>query len=154
MCPTACSPCFTSYSKHHLDKTQTLEYDVGGNITSRKEYALTTSSTLFNPTKTDTYSYSNTWKDQLTSYNGYECVYDSAGNPTNYRWNTLTWEGMIKIVYELLKDKLNIAKLTFTSGVNAASAEFETKNHIERCPLCGIALNEKGVCPKCGYKKQ
>lgn len=154
MCPTACSPCFTSYSKHHLDKTQTLEYDVGGNITSRKEYALTTSSTLFNPTKTDTYSYSNTWKDQLTSYNGYECVYDSAGNPTNYRWNTLTWEGMIKIVYELLKDKLNIAKLTFTSGVNAASAEFETRNHIERCPLCGIALNEKGVCPKCGYKKQ
>ena len=23
----------------------------------------------------------------------------------------------------------------------------------ERCPLCGIALNENGVCPKCGYKK-
>ena len=20
-------------------------------------------------------------------------------------------------------------------------------------PLCGIALNENGVCPKCGYKK-
>ena len=67
---------------------------------------------------------------------------------------TMTVEGMIKIVYELLKDKLNIAKLTFTSGVNAASAEFVTKNNIERCPLCGIALNEKGVCPKCGYKKQ
>ena len=78
MCPTACSPCFTFCYKLHLDKTQTLEYDVGGNITSRKEYALTTSSTLFNPTKTDTYSYSNDWKDQLTSYNGYECVYDSA----------------------------------------------------------------------------
>ena len=67
---------------------------------------------------------------------------------------TMTVEGMIKIVYELLKDKLNIAKLTFTSGVNAASEEFVTKNNIERCPLCGIALNEKGVCPKCGYKKQ
>lgn len=66
---------------------------------------------------------------------------------------TMTVEGMIKIVYELLKDKLNIAKLTFTSGVNAASAEFETKNKIDRCPLCGIALNENGVCPKCGYKK-
>lgn len=66
---------------------------------------------------------------------------------------TMTVESMIKIVYELLKDKLNIAKLTFTSGVNAASAEFETRNHIERCPLCGIALNEKGVCPKCGYRK-
>lgn len=65
---------------------------------------------------------------------------------------TMTVEGMIKIVYDLLKDKLNIAKLTFTSGVNAATAEFETKNNIDRCPLCGIALVD-GVCPKCGYKK-
>ena len=66
---------------------------------------------------------------------------------------TLTVEGMIKIVYDLLKDKLNIAKITFTSGVNAASADFSTHNQIDRCPLCGIALNEHGVCPKCGYKK-
>ena len=66
---------------------------------------------------------------------------------------TMTVEGMIKIVYDLLKDKLNIAKLTFTSGVNAASCEFETKNKIDRCPLCGIALDKAGTCPKCGYKK-
>ena len=67
---------------------------------------------------------------------------------------TMTVEGMIKIVYDLLKDKLNIAKITFTSGVNAASCEFETKNKIDRCPLCGVALNENGVCPKCGYRKK
>ena len=66
---------------------------------------------------------------------------------------TMTVEGMIKIVYELLKDKLNIAKITFTSGVNAASAEFTDRHQIDRCPLCGIALNDKGICPKCGYKK-
>ena len=66
---------------------------------------------------------------------------------------TMTVEGMIKIVYDLLKDKLNIAKITFTSGVNAATADFTTHNEIDRCPLCGIALNENGVCPKCGYKK-
>ena len=66
---------------------------------------------------------------------------------------TMTVEGMIKIVYYLLKDKLNIAKLTFTSGVNAASQEYDTRKEIDRCPLCGIALNENGVCPKCGYKK-
>lgn len=60
----------------------------------------------------------------------------------------------VKIIYESLKDKLNIAKITFTGGVNAASCEFETKNDIASCPLCGIALNDKGVCPKCGYKKQ
>ena len=66
---------------------------------------------------------------------------------------TMTIEGMIKIVYDLLKDKLNIAKITFTSGVNVASAEFNTNNVIERCPLCGISLDESGVCPKCHYTK-
>ena len=66
---------------------------------------------------------------------------------------TMTVEGMIKIVYDLLKDKLNIVKLTFTSGVNAASEEFPSRLDVDRCPWCGIALNENGVCPKCGYKK-
>ncbi len=65
---------------------------------------------------------------------------------------TMTVEGMIKIVYDLLKDKLNIVKLTFTSGVNAGCMEFESKKTIARCPLCGVALDENGVCPKCGYK--
>ena len=65
---------------------------------------------------------------------------------------TMTVEGMIKIVYDLLKDKLNIVRLTFTSGVNAATEEYPSKQSLARCPLCGIALNENGVCPKCGYK--
>ena len=86
----------TRENNYYLDKTITWEYDVGGNITSRKEYAYTTGTTITtSPVSDDTYSYGNTWKDQLTSYNGYECVYDSAGNPTNYRWNTLTWEGRL-----------------------------------------------------------
>ncbi|MCF0112619.1 MAG: 6-carboxytetrahydropterin synthase [Bacilli bacterium] len=67
---------------------------------------------------------------------------------------TMTVEGMIKIVYDLLKDKLNIAKLTFTSGVNAASMEFPVEGSVDRCPLCGVALDENGVCPKCGYRKR
>lgn len=65
---------------------------------------------------------------------------------------TMTVEGMIKIVYDLLKDKLNITKLTFTSGVNAASETYKPKGTVDRCPLCGVALVD-GVCPKCGYKK-
>jgi len=67
----------------------------------------------------------------------------------------MTVEGMIKIVYDLLKDKLNIVKITFTSGVNAATQEYGKENLKEkdRCPLCGIELIN-GVCPKCGYKKQ
>lgn len=66
---------------------------------------------------------------------------------------TMTVEGMIKIVYDLLKDKLNIVKLTFSSGVNMASEEYKPHLDVDTCPLCGIALNENGVCPKCGYKK-
>ena len=65
---------------------------------------------------------------------------------------TMTAEGMIKIVHDLLKDKLNIAKLTFKSGVNTASAEYHPTGIIDRCPCCGIAL-VKGVCPKCGCRK-
>ena len=65
---------------------------------------------------------------------------------------TMTVEGMIKIVYDLLKDHLNIVKLTFTSGANAASQEYEYgRRSMDRCPLCGIALDENGVCPKCRY---
>lgn len=67
---------------------------------------------------------------------------------------TMTVEGMIKIVYDLLKDKLNIAKITFTSGANSASCEYKVNGSRERCPMCGIALNEKGICPKCGYSKE
>ena len=66
---------------------------------------------------------------------------------------TLTVEGMIKIVYDLLKDKLNIVKITFTSGVNVATEDYTVNRTIDRCPLCGIALDSNGVCPKCGYRK-
>ncbi len=66
---------------------------------------------------------------------------------------TMTVEGMMKIVHDLLKDKLNIVKLTFTSGDNAGSREYKPEAVMDRCPRCGIALNEHGVCPKCGYKK-
>lgn len=67
---------------------------------------------------------------------------------------SMTVEGMIKIVYELLKDKLPIVKLTFVSGDNTASECYEPEKSIERCPLCGISLDEDGKCQKCGWKKK
>lgn len=67
---------------------------------------------------------------------------------------TMTVEGMIKITHELLKDKLNIAKITFVSGDNTASEEYEINGTVDRCPLCGVALDEQGVCYKCGYNKK
>ena len=66
---------------------------------------------------------------------------------------SMTVEGMIKIVHELLKDKLNISKITFTSGDNAASEEYPIHKTSERCPLCGIDLSPNGTWKKCGYKK-
>ena len=66
---------------------------------------------------------------------------------------TMTVEGMIKMVYDLLKDKLKIAKISFTSGDNAGSQEYHPEGSLDRCPCCGITLDENGVCPKCGYRK-
>lgn len=67
---------------------------------------------------------------------------------------TMTVEGMIKITYDLLKDKLNIVKITFASGDNMASNEYEICRTIDRCPYCGVALDVHGVCYKCGYVKK
>ena len=68
---------------------------------------------------------------------------------------SMTTEGMIKIVSELLEDKLNIAKLTFVSGDNCASEEYIQQGTMDRCPCCGVAMGSDGVCPKCGcHKKQ
>ena len=64
---------------------------------------------------------------------------------------TMTVEGFIRMVYELLKDRLNIVKITFTSGVNAATATFPSRLSLDRCPDCGIALKD-GACPKCAYR--
>lgn len=64
---------------------------------------------------------------------------------------SMTVEGMIKITYYLLKDKLNISRITFTSGDNAATNEYMVHATMDRCPLCGVALDEDGVCHKCGY---
>ena len=55
---------------------------------------------------------------------------------------------MLKIVYELLKDKLNIVKLTFSGGVNMASECYKPHIQMDCYPLCGISL----VCSKCGYR--
>ena len=65
---------------------------------------------------------------------------------------TMTAEGMIKIVHSLLKDKLNITKLTFISGDNSASEKYTPSGTICRCPCCGITVGPEGVCPKCGCK--
>ncbi len=84
-----------------FNKTVTWEYDGGGNITCRREYAYTTSATLGTAVKTVNYGYGNSqWKDKLTSFNGQAITYDGAGNPLSYRNATLTWQGRLPITYK------------------------------------------------------
>ena len=76
----------------YLNKTITYSYDLGGNITSKKEYPYTTG-TVGTVTNTINYTYGNTnWKDQLTNYNGKAITYDAIGNPLTYDGNTYTWQ--------------------------------------------------------------
>ena len=74
-------------------KTYTWSYDAGGNILSRFEYDFTLRDELRDKTPTIIpYAYSNDFTDQLMLYNGTNFKYDSLGNPTTYRDNTLVWE--------------------------------------------------------------
>ena len=73
-----------------LDKTIIWSYDVSGNIISRKEYAYGGAS-LGSPTATYTYTYGDSWKDQLLSFGGKSISYDNAGNPTVYGDARMTW---------------------------------------------------------------
>ncbi|MCY6370630.1 RHS repeat domain-containing protein [Clostridium ganghwense] len=75
-----------------LDKTIVYSYDVGGNITSKQEYAHTTG-TLGDVTKTYGYEYTDAnWKDMLTNFDGQTITYDAIGNPLTYNGWTFTWE--------------------------------------------------------------
>lgn len=63
--------------------TWVYEYDQGGNILSKRKYALGVTTGTASESKTFTYSNAN-WKDQLTAVNGKPINYDNIGNPTQY----------------------------------------------------------------------
>ena len=73
--------------------THTWQYDAGGNILNRKEYAHTTGSLDgVTPTKTVTYGYDDVWGDMLTSYDGQTITRDEIGNPLSDGELTYEWE--------------------------------------------------------------
>ena len=74
-----------------LDKTFVYSYNEIGNITDVKEYAYTRANISGTPTATHTYSYSDTAKDLLVSFNGVNISYNALGYPTSYGMNTLAW---------------------------------------------------------------
>ena len=79
-------------NNHVLDKTLTYHYDLGGNLTAVKEYAFTTEEALpAQPQKTETGTYSTTWKDQLLSWDGTAMTYDAIGNMLTKGSASYTW---------------------------------------------------------------
>ena len=72
----------------------TYSYDSRGNILSKKEYTVTldgNNEKVYTETESNSYSYDETWKDKLTSYNGQTITYDASGNPLNYMGHNLSW---------------------------------------------------------------
>ena len=74
------------------DGTWTYEYDCGGNILNKKQYAYTTG-TLGTVQQIVSYAYGDAdWKDKLTRFNGVDIAYDAIGNPIQDGVWTYTWE--------------------------------------------------------------
>ena len=74
----------------HENATWLYTYDQGGNILTKKKYALGVSSGT--PVESKTFTYGNSsWKDQLTAVNGVAITYDAIGNPLNDGTWSYTW---------------------------------------------------------------
>ena len=79
----------TDTTAHSSGTKWVFEYDLGGNITSKKAYKYT-SGDLYSSIS---YTYgASGWKDKLTAYNGNTISYDTIGNPTSDGTWTYTWE--------------------------------------------------------------
>lgn len=77
---------------HAAGKTYVWDYDIGGNILFKKEYALCTDVNLGVCLDSKTYTYkSEGWRDRLDSFDGQTCTYDLMGNPLTYLGHTLAW---------------------------------------------------------------
>ena len=86
----------TREDNRDANKSFTYSYDSRGNVLEKKTYAFTLN-TLGTEQSTVTYGYAtDSWKDRLTSYNGYTITYDNGGNPVTYNNGSayaFTWEG-------------------------------------------------------------
>ena len=76
------------------NRTYVYTYDLGGNMTSRKEYLFTAGSIPSTATPISTVNgvYGDTnWKDKLTKWDNKPVTYDACGNMTSYDGKTYTW---------------------------------------------------------------
>lgn len=81
-------------------KTWVYTYDAGGNITQKKEYSYTTSTTLATVLDTITYTYGDSnWPNLLTNYNGTPSTSDLIGNLLYDGEWTYTWQQGRQLAY-------------------------------------------------------
>ncbi|MDL2205369.1 hypothetical protein LJC33_00475 [Eubacteriales bacterium OttesenSCG-928-N13] len=81
----------------HEDASWVYEYDCGGNIKRKSKYALSAGELVGEP-QTINYTYTNAWKDLLTSYDGKPIAYDVIGNPRAYDGWTYEWKAGRKLM--------------------------------------------------------
>ena len=74
------------------------------------------------------------------------CLQDYYGNPSSLHGVGQKANELMSEARQTIADCLGCSprEITFTGGVNAASQEFKPEGTRDRCPLCGIALDENG----------
>ena len=112
-----------------LGKTYVYTYDYGGNITSKKTYALTAANVApVNLISTQSYSYTDDWGDLLTAYNGVALTYDEIGNPlTYYNGASYTFEWLGR---RLVSATTGSNSLSFTYNDDSGIRTSKTKNGV------------------------
>lgn len=107
--------------------TTTYSYDAGGNIEQKTRYTFTLSNNLdFESGNIIKYCYNSSgWKDQLTSYSGESIVYDSIGNPVNYRGNILEWShGRQLDKFDNIKFTYNVNGIRTSKTVDSVTTQY------------------------------
>lgn len=109
-----------------LNKTFTFEYDLAGNILSRKEYAFTLDATLpSTPVITVPYTYDSTHKDRLTGYNGQTVGGYEIGNPWTYRGKAATWKNVNRLAsYNGITFEYNYGGIRISKTVNGVKTKY------------------------------
>jgi RHS repeat-associated protein len=99
-----------------LNKTYTMTYDAGGNISARSERTFTLDAEVFGNTET-LYSYKG---DQLVSVNDNDgFTYDALGNPTTYFGKALAW-GKVRQLNSITSGSESIQFTYDASGIRTS----------------------------------
>ncbi len=103
----------TRENNGHYGKTILYTYDNIGNITKAQKYDYTTGTVSGTPTE-DTYVYSTSYPDRLTSFNNKSITYENNGCVKTYDGWTYTWH----------KGKLSAIRKSTTSSASSNSRAF------------------------------